>query len=60
MQFGQIAAEARPRQHRADDDVPQRMADEAAGGGRAILEMKLSRFQQKLGWGVGMRQFFDI
>lgn len=31
MQFGQIAAEARPRQHRADDDVPQRVADEAAG-----------------------------
>lgn len=31
MQFGQIAAEARPRQHRADDDVPQRVADEAVG-----------------------------
>jgi len=31
VQFGQIAAEARPRQHRADDDVPQRVADEAVG-----------------------------
>lgn len=31
VQLGQVAAEARPGQHRADDDVPQRMADEAAG-----------------------------
>lgn len=37
VQFGKIAAEARPRQHRADDDVPQRMANEAVGGGRTIL-----------------------
>lgn len=58
VQFGQVAAEARPRQHRADDDVPQRMADEAAGGGRAILEMKLSRFQHKLGLGRGDETFF--
>lgn len=31
MQLGQIAAETRPRQHRADDDIPQRVADEAVG-----------------------------
>lgn len=31
MQLGQIAAETRPRQHRADDDVPQRVSDEAVG-----------------------------
>lgn len=30
MQPGQVAAEARPRQHRPDDDVSQRVADEAA------------------------------
>lgn len=32
VQPGQVAAEAGPRQHRADDDVPQRVADEAFGG----------------------------
>lgn len=31
VQSGQIAAEARPRQHRADNDVPQRVSDEAVG-----------------------------
>lgn len=31
MQPGQVATEARPRQHRADDDVAQGVSDEAVG-----------------------------
>ena len=31
VQPGQVAAEAGPRQHRAHDDVPQGVADEAGG-----------------------------
>lgn len=31
VQFTQVAAEAWPRQHRADDDVPQRVANKAEG-----------------------------
>lgn len=45
MQSGQIAAEARPRQHRTDDDVPQRMADEAVGG----KKKEKSHFRDELG-----------
>lgn len=37
MEFGQVAAEARPRQHGADDDVPQRVADEAVGRRQTTL-----------------------
>lgn len=45
MQFGQIAAEARPRQHRADDDVPQRVADEAVGQRQTALRERNLRFE---------------
>lgn len=45
VQFGQIAAEARPRQHRADDDVPQRVADEAVGRRQTALRERNLRFE---------------
>lgn len=48
VQFGQIAAEARPRQHRANDDVPQRVANEAVGRRQtAFRQIKLSRWMEK-------------
>lgn len=49
MQLGQIAAETRPRQHRADDDVPQRVANEAVGRRQTTLR----EINLKLEWVAG-------
>lgn len=52
MQLGQIAAEARPRQHRTDDDVPQRVSDEAIGPDRNNFQRERNLQPE---WAAGRR-----
>jgi len=52
VQFGQIAAKARPCQHRTDDYVPQRVSDEA-------VRMRQTTFRERnlqLEWAAGEKK----
>ena len=56
VQFGQIAAETRPRQHRPDDDVPQRVADEAVGRRQTTFSERNSQRE----WASGKKQRLQL